>query len=308
MELAGLGAARLARPLPPGHVAGEIPAATAQDLGLAPGCLVVAGGHDQVAAALGAGVAAPGQALYAMGTVECMVIASAELRLAAGLRDANLCSYDHAAPGCRAHLAYNLTGSNLITWFRDQFAAADTPAVGAGYDRMFEHLPEEPSDLLVLPYFTASGTPYFDAHARGAILGLGFQHDRFDILKAMVEGLAMEMRLNLELLASQGIGVDHFRATGGGTRSRAALQTKADVLQIPITPTLDSEGGCLGTALLARAALDSRPLHNYLPQWVRLGETIVPNPAHRIAYDETYARYQQLYPALKPLLRPAQIP
>jgi len=304
LTLVGITPERLARPLPSGAMVGAISSIIAKELGLAVGCKVITGGHDQVAAALGAGVAAPGQALYAMGSVECMVVVSDHYRLADGLREANLCSYDHVVSGCHTHLAYNLTGSNLLAWYRDQFASGAKPETGSVYDWMFRQMPKQPTDLLVLPYFTATGTPHFDAYARGAILGLEFRHNRFDILRAMVEGLALEMRLNLELLAAQGIGVDQFRATGGGTRNRSVLQIKADVLRTPITPTLESEGGCLATAMLAQAALDQRPVQDYLPQWVKLGETVQPNSATRSAYDEAYGRYQQLYRTLKPVLHP----
>ncbi len=303
LTLAGLTPTQLARPLPSGTIAGEIPGDAAATLGLARGCVVVAGGHDQVAAALGAGVTTPGHALYAMGSVECMVVASGGYRLSEGLRAANLCSYDHTVAGCYAHLAYNLTGSNLITWFREQFAADTHPADGSVYDRLFAGMPSEPTDLLVLPYFTSTGTPYFDPRARGAILGLGFRHTRFDILRAMVEGLAFEMRLNLELLAAQGIPVDHFRATGGGTRSRAALQVKADVLQRPIIPTRQSEGGCLATAMLAQAALDGRPVAELASRWVTLGEPVEPDPRVAATYEAAFARYRRIHPALQPLVR-----
>ena len=273
-------------------------------MGLAPGCQVVSGGHDQVAAALGAGVADAGQALYAMGSVECVVVGSDRYVLSPGLRAANLCSYDHAVPGCRAHLAYNLTGSNLLAWYRDQFAAEAKPEAGLVHDWMFARMPKAPTDLLVLPYFTATGTPHFDPRARGAILGLEFRHSRFDILAAMIEGLALEMRLNVGLLSGQGIPVRHFRATGGGTRSRAVLQIKANVLQTPITPTLESEGGCLAMAMLARAALDHRPVQDCLPRWIKLGPTVEPDAGTKPAYDEAYGRYRELYETLKPVIRP----
>ena len=304
LDLVGLTPDRLARPLPSGAVAGEIPPSVTQELGLASGCQVVSGGHDQVAAALGAGVATAGQALYAMGSVECLVAVSDRYRQSAGLRGANLCTYDHTTPDCRAHLAYNLTGSNLVAWYRDQFAAEARPQTGSVYDWAFAQMPTRPTDLLVLPYFTATGTPHFDPRGRGAILGLEFRHNRFDILAAIIEGLAFEMRLNLELLAAQDIAVREFRATGGGTRSRAALQIKANVVQRPITPTLESEGGCLATALLARAALDHRPVHDYLAQWIKLGPAVEPDPTTRGIYEEAYGRYQQLYRTINPLLRP----
>jgi len=304
LEWAGLEPERLARPMPSGSVAGEVAPSMARSLGLAPGCRVIAGGHDQVAAALGAGVAAPGQALYAMGTVECVVAVSREYRLAGGLRDANLCTYPHTVPGCHAHLAYNLTGANLAAWFREQFLPTGGAGETPGFGGLFARMPRTPTDLLVLPYFTSSGTPHFDVRARGAVVGLNFRHTRDDILRAMVEGLAFEMRLNLERMGQCGIPVHSFHATGGGTRSLEVVQIKADVLQAPITPTLDSEGGCMAAALLAWAALEGRPVQECLGSWVRLGPVVDPNPAHKGHYDEAFARYRGLYHALRPLSAP----
>jgi xylulokinase len=71
-------------------------------------------------------------------------------------------------------LAYNLSGGNVLRWFRHEWAAPEVAAAaetGADvYDLILDLMPECPSKLMVLPYFTGSGTPHFDNHTPAAIL------------------------------------------------------------------------------------------------------------------------------------------
>src|ERR1019366_4119257 len=166
LERVGLRADQLARPLRSGSVAGTIPAAIGNQLGLAPGAFVVTGGHDQPCGALGAGATAPGVAMYATGTVEGITPAFGQPVFAPALQHNNLCTYDHAAPGMFTTVAYSLTGGNILKWYRDQFAP------GQDYAEILKTAATEPTNLLVLPDWTPSGTPYFDLHTPGAIIGL----------------------------------------------------------------------------------------------------------------------------------------
>ena len=112
----------------------------------------------------------------------------------------------------------------------------------------------EPTDLLVLPYFTPSGTPYFDAQTPGAILGLRLATTRGQVLRALIEGVAMEMRLNLEILAESGLA---GRAVAGHRRRGKepdAGATQGRRARRPITTLAVTEAGCLGVAMLACAA------------------------------------------------------
>jgi xylulokinase len=108
-------------------------------------------------------------------------------------------------------------------------------------------------ELMALPYFTQSGTPYFDTETRGAILGLRFSTKRSDILRALLEGIAFEMRLNLDILDRSDIRISELVATGGGARNPKWLQLRADVLNRPISVARTTEAGCLGVAMLAKA-------------------------------------------------------
>jgi len=293
---------RLARPLASGGVAGAIPAGIAGELGLPRDVLVVAGGHDQPCGALGAGATEPGVAMYASGTVECICPAFDRPIMTDTLQQANLCTYDYVLPGHYTTVLFSLTGGNLLRWFRDEFGQIEklnaTRSGSDAYSLLLEELATEPTDLLVLPYFTPSGTPYFDADLPGAILGLRLSTRRGEVLRALLEAVALEMRLNLDLLAEAGLATHELRAIGGGAKSRALVQLKADVTGRAITTMAVTEAACMGAAMLAAAAHTGRPAAELTRQWVRPTGAVEPDPARAKRYDERFATYRRLYPAL----------
>jgi len=305
LEAVGLVPEQLARPLPSGSVAGTISRAIARRLGLGRNVIVVAGGHDQSCGALGAGVTAPGVAMYATGTVECIAPAFSEPILTEGLRKSNLCTYDHTVSGMYATVAFSLTGGNILKWFRDQFGAEEVRRAHAGgrsaYDLLLAEAGDDPSGLLVLPYFTPSGTPYFDTSTNGAILGLRLSTTRGEVLRALLEGVAFEMRLNLEILDQSGCKVSELRAIGGGAKSPVWTQLKADVIGKPITALNETEAGCLGVAMLAMAADTGTSVKKLSGQMVTPSRTFVPDPERGSHYNQQFAAYKRMYPVLKEL-------
>jgi xylulokinase len=299
----GLDPSRLAPPVASGTVVGEIASSVAAELGLPAGVKVVAGGHDQPCGALGAGVAEPGAAMYATGTVECICPAFAEPIIAENLMQNNLCTYDHAVPGMYTTVAFSLTGGNLLRWFRDEWGQVERDEArrtGADpYDLLLREMPGEPTDLTVLPYFTPSGTPYFDAEVPGAILGLRLGTTRGQVLRALLEGVAMEMRLNVDILDRAGLHIREFRAIGGGAKNVALTQLKADVLDRPITTLAVTEAGCLGVALLACAADTGARRQDLVGAWVKPQQVVDPDTARAAVYRQTFQAYQALYPCIK---------
>lgn len=307
-----LDAARLAPPVHSGTVVGEIPAAMAAELGLPPGVKIVAGGHDQTCGALGAGVAEPGRAMYATGTVECICPAFREPIFDDVLRTNNVCTYDYTIDGMYASIVYSLTGGNLLRWFRDQLSREEVnEAERTGedvYGLILAQMPEEPTDLQVLPYFTPSGTPYFDAKLPGAVLGLRLESTRGQLLRGLLEGVAMEMRLNVDILDRAGLAIDEFRAIGGGAKSSVLTQLKADVLGRPITTLEVTEAGCLGAAMLACAADRSETdgktiLQELATTWVKPTSSVEPHAGRASRYAEKFEQYRMLYPALSEIWR-----
>jgi len=305
LDSVGLDRSRLARTLPSGAVVGTVPPEVARELGLPEGVIVVTGGHDQTCGALGAGVASPGRAVYATGTVECITPAFTEPIFSDELFRNNLCTYDFTAKGMYTTVAFCLTGGNLLKWFRDEFAQAEVAEAKkldiSPYELILRDMPEEPSKLLVLPYFTPTGTPYFDTEVKGAILGLRLTTSRAEILRGLLEGVALEMRLNMDILDRSGIEVSELIAIGGGARNAKWTQLKADVLNKPISIAAVTEAGCLGVAMLARAADTGEDLESLVRGWVRITDVVRPNAAKSALYAERFETYLRLYPSIKTL-------
>jgi len=306
LSAVGIKPSQLAKPLPSGAIVGTIPAELSQQLGLAEGAFVVTGGHDQPCAALGAGVTKPGTAVYATGTVECITPAFSEPVFSQTLQKCNLCTYDHTVPGMYTTVAFSLTGGNILKWFRDEFGVAEIEqARQTGrnpYELLLETAGNTPSDLLVLPYFTPSGTPYFDTTTRGAILGLQLSTKRAQLIRALLEGVALEMRLNLVILAECGCIVNELRAIGGGAQSDIWNQLKADVIGKQITVLDITEAGCLGVAMLARAADTSEPIVELARKWIKPISVKHPRPEFITHYENRFQTYRRLYPALRQLM------
>ncbi|MHC4123499.1 MAG: FGGY-family carbohydrate kinase, partial [Planctomycetota bacterium] len=176
LDKVGIDATVLPKPLPSGEVVGKVKKQISQQLGLSQDVIVAAGGHDQPCGAFGAGVVEPGIASYATGTVECITPAFNQLTLNDTLKNSNLAVYPHVVGGLYITIAFNLTGGNLLRWYRDQFAHEEVRLAQESdqdaYDLIIKQAPAEETNLLVLPHFVSTGTPHFDTSSTGAILGL----------------------------------------------------------------------------------------------------------------------------------------
>ncbi len=303
LQSVGISPDQMAKPLPSGTVVGNIDLEISQKLGLADHTFVVSGGHDQPCGALGAGAAKPGMAMYATGTVECITPAFASPIFSDDLRKHNICTYHHAVSGLFATVAFSLTGGNILKWFRDEFgfqevAEAELKGVDA-YKLLLDAAGDKPSDLLALPYFTPSGTPYFDTNTKGAILGLRLSTTRGELIRALLEGVAFEMRLNIEILKKSGCEISELRAIGGGAKSEIWTQLKADVTGKKITVLNVTEAGCLGVAMLACASKTGVPIQEIAESWVRPISTVSPKPENKSWYDDQFRKYQNLYSVIK---------
>jgi xylulokinase len=303
LDFVGVKIGQLSRPLQSGSVAGYIDPEIAKGLNLQEKTCIVTGGHDQPCSALGAGAMDPGVAVYSSGTVECITPAFNKPIFTRELRKNNLCTYDHTAPGMYATVAFSLTGGNLLKWFRDQFGKAEVDQALKSnrdpYELLLDQMPAEPSRLLVLPYFTPTGTPYFDVSVKGAILGMDMSTTREEIMKGLLEGVAFEIKLNLDILRESGYEVKELRVIGGGARSKNHVQLKADVIGMPITILDVTEAGCMGVAMLVKAYTTGENVGKIPAAWVKPLAKVEPKQAGH--YDRKFSVYKKLYPALKNL-------
>jgi xylulokinase len=308
LDAGGLTSDQLPRLARAGTKVGTLPPSVARRLHLPTGVLVVLGGHDQACAALGCGALEPGMAMNAVGAVECLAVTLAAPVTNRAMLDNHYACYPHVIPERYLTLAYNFTGGSLLRWYRDTFGMhEDEEALESGMgfpDVLLAKASREPSPVLVLPHFTAAGTPWLDPRARGAIVGLTLTTPKAHIIKGLFDGLAYELRLNLDRLADAGITVRLLRVVGTGARTPAWLQLKADVLNRHVMGICSPDAPALGAAHLAGVAAGHfRDLEDAVHRTICLGPRTEPHPDDAARYDRPYRLYQQLYPALRGIVQ-----
>jgi len=119
--------------------------------------------------------------------------------------------------------------------------------------------------------------------------------------RAVLEGVAFGLRDSLELIRSAG-PIAQVRVTGGGARSALWRQILADVLNVELITVNTTEGAAYGAALLAGVGAGHwATVAESCAATIRPVERTAPLAAHVPAYEQAYAHYRTLYPALKPL-------
>ncbi len=303
LSLAGLDAAMLAKPAAPGTVIGEI---GKNELNFPEGAILAAGLHDQPAGILGAGIE-PGQSMLATGTVVCLGVLLNRQVDAKIMTANNLCRYPTFGNNF-INIAWNFTGGSALKWFRDNLASDIVQqAQNTGndpYDLIVSQIPNAPTNLILLPYFTTTGTPYLDAQVSGMLMGLTLKTDRFEIARAIMEGVAYELKVNQQLLSQADVEINLYKAIGGAAKSDIWMQIYADILNRPITVLRTTECAAWGVALLgAHSAGLLRDLPDvYARKIAKTGKQFEPRQEIATLYDKRMKIYAQLYKKNKSLL------
>ena len=260
----------------------------------ADGIAVAAGAGDQAAGALGVGVAGPGALSVVLGTSG---VVFAALPAYEPEPEGRLHVFCHAVPGTWHAMGVMLSAAGSLRWFRDAFAPA------AAYDELLtEAAGVEPGagGVLFLPYLSGERTPHADPRARAAFTGLGLEHGRAALVRAVLEGVAYAMRDSLELLQDVGVRAESGRASGGGARSRLWLRIVSSTLGLPLELTAVEEGAAFGAALLGAVAAGAfSDVHEAIEACIRTRERIEPEPGWSRAYEAGYPRFRALYPSLE---------
>jgi xylulokinase len=258
----------------------------------------IAGAGDQQAAALGVGVIEPGTVSVVLGTSGVVLAA---LPAYAHDPEARVHAFCHAVPGTWEAMGVMLNAAGSLRWLRDAVAPGTSFAALTAEAERWEAGAE---GLVFLPYLQGERTPHADPDARGAFAGISLRHDRGALVRAVLEGVAYGLRDCLELLRELGIAPARGRASGGGTRSRLWLEIVASVLGLPLELTAVEEGSAFGAALLAGVASGTfADAGSAAAACVRVRETIEPNAAWARTYEEGYARFRSLYPAIREVKR-----
>jgi len=304
LECAGVGEDKFGEPVQAGTVVGEVSSAVADELGLPRSVLLVAGGHDQPCAALGAGVIRGSIAVDGMGTVECITPAFDRPVISGSMAECSLVCVPHVIKDMYVTYAFNFTSGSMLKWFRNNFAfeeklESDKTGINV-YDVLINRASKVNTDVFVLPHFAGAATPYMDPQAKGVVVGLNINTSREELVKAILEGITFEMMVNLECLDNAGIKVNELRAVGGLAKSDYMLQLKADMMGKKIVSLNISEAGTLGVAILAGAASGVfKSVEDAVEKLIKVKKEYFPDEKAHQAYREKFRTYKKIYPAFK---------
>jgi xylulokinase len=291
----GLECRHYSEPLPMGTVLGTLRKDLAAEMGLSDTVKVVVGGHDQPVNAIGAGLR-ESCAVNSMGTSECITPIIDSMFPPEFIAQKNIPSEPLWEKGRFCCMAYNPSAGLLIQWFLATF----TDEKELPFAKFDGGVPPNPTRIMIQPYLMGSGTPYMESGDRLAMTGMDYGTTKFDIYRAILEALCLDQELNLAILREQQNPVTHVIATGGGSKSRAWLEIKADVLQIPVSTLEVKEAGALGCAILcAKAAGLYGSVEEAARNMSRVKDTIQPNPRHKDFYAEKFALYRKLHDHVK---------
>jgi len=313
LDLAGIDINKLAQVMPSGTITGQVKFEIATQLGLAglagnaesndesknEGIKVVTGGHDQICAALGAGVIDSSIAIDGTGTVECITPIFDRPILENSFLGNNYACVPYVIDGMYATYAFNFTGGAILKWFKNNFAKFESlKAKEQGisvYKLLDENASKTPTDLIVVPHFAGSATPDMNEDARGAFMGMTFDTDTSILYRAMIEGVTYEMLYNLEILEENGILIKELRAVGGGAKSSLWLQIKADITGKTIVSLETQEAGIVGAVILAGVATGVyKDLEVAAKVFVKSKKRVEPDPANEKIYQINYQRYKKI--------------
>lgn len=299
LEYIGVDRRMLPTVVAPGTVFGSVTEAAAKATGLRVGTVLIAGAGDGQCAAIGAGTSDPGVLYLNMGTAVVCGRSSTDYVWDRAYRTVA------GATGSGYLLeAFTSSGTYLVNWFREEFdRSADGKPIGTDYEAAAAALPPGSEGLLALPYWNAAQTPYWDSKARGALVGLTGRHGRAHMYRAILEGIAFEIKLEVAGLDGAGTPLRQVNVTGGGSRSELWVQMVADILNRPLTLCSEQETTALGAAMLGVVAVGLQPsMEAAAVTMVRYGRTVYPTADNRSRYDELWPVYRGLYKSLKPAL------
>ena len=287
-------------------IAGHISAQAAAATGLVEGTPVAGGAGDNAAAALGTGVCSEGQAFVTLGTSGVVFAHTPRPAVDPLGRVHTFCA---AVPGSWTAMSCTLAAGLSLRWARDELYTAEHERCqaqgGDAYDVMTAEAASVPSGadgLIYLPYLMGERSPVLDAQARGVFFGLTARHKKAHLTRAVLEGITLSQRHNLEVLHQMGIVPETLAACGGGGRSPFWRQMLADVLKCQVTTIESKEGPALGAAILAAVAAGIYPtVEQAVAVMVKRGEAWAqPDALQSSRYDDIYQLYQSLYPTMRP--------
>ena len=299
---------KLPEPVAVGSIVGTLLPDVAEALGLPDTTPVLSGINDTQAGAIAAGAWRGDHAGLAIGTTSVIATHIGKKKLnplrmlftmPSPLGDTYLVAAENGVAG--AAVDHYL---NRYVYADDAFGApAETLDRYQAFDAAIEGSAAGAGGVLFLPWLAGSMAPTSDGRMRGGFVGMGLDTTRHDLVRAVGEGVALNLRRlqgPVEKFVDRDISSYSFY--GGGSGSPAWAQVIANVLERPVHRL--AAGGfanAIGTALFGFDHLGMASAHD-LADRLPVTDSFEPEPAHRSRYDDLYSTFEAAYKRTRPVM------
>lgn len=301
VDRAGVDATRLPELTRSLMVLGTIRADVADELGVGRDVQVVTGANDSIAAAFGSGALDPGQGTIMLGTTGVLTVhhpvrhvdtAKFIVTMPSALEDRYYVVAEAGLGGKLVEVALNeamgadLSNGPPTAIFEQALQLAGKSVPGSG-------------GVMFLPWVFGALSPAPDPRHRGAFVGISLSTSRADLARAMLEGIALQMRwLADEVEAALGVPFDRIRFVGGGALSDLWAAIMADVVGRPIEQLENPRhANARGAGLMAFVSTGQLTVDD-LPSLVPVRARYEPDDSARALWHERLAVYRDLHAVL----------
>ena len=261
-----------------GTAAGKIDPALADELGLSHDVVIAVGAQDQKCASLGAGISSS-VATASLGTASCIERLS-DRPVADARRRIPLFSY--LWPGAWAFEGIINTAASSYQWFRNNFAKGisypELDVLAAEADKKGER-------CFFFPYLAGMTSPFWGDMPAG-FTDLSLATDTGQLAMAVMDGVACNIRANLEVIEEVTGASEELRLFGGGAVSPFWCRHVADITGKRVVTLRSPETALAGAAMLACKAVEGD-----FPKLDQTDQVYEPDAAHAAVYEEYYQKY-----------------
>ena len=302
---AGIDIDKFPRVEPSTHVAGGITRQAAKETGLAPDTPVVCGSGDGIAAAVGSGCVLDGDAHCYVGSSAWLGLTTREAIYDEEQRTIN---WAHAVPGKISPCGPMQAAGGSFSWMQRELCVSETNEAAERGESPFlpinARIAESPpgaNGLLFLPYLLGERSPRWNPDARGAFIGLSLEHKRADVMRSVIEGVALNLRLILDIFRRK-TEINRIVVLGGGVQGDIERQIIADVFGVEIQwPNYLEEATSMGAAVIG--GVGAGVLHDFsdINRFITIEAVQRPTPKHVEVYQRMLPLVDACYNALAPV-------
>ncbi len=279
--------------VPSDSVIGTVTAKAAAETGLPEGLPVACGAVDNTCMSLGATGIAEGEVYASLGSSAWLAVTSRVPIIDIKTRPF---VFAHVKKGLYTSGVSIFSAGNSFRWIRDLLYGPQS-GTGGVYDLMNEEAARVPAGsrgVLFNPTLAGGSAQEPSPDLKGGFMGLTLSTTRADMTRAAMEGIAMALRLTLDILRTRTDLSGAVLLTGGCSKSALWRRIFCDVFGIPVRKTsIDQDAASLGAAAAAAVSVGLWPGYDRIPELHVPVEVLAPQPDNVLLYSRLLEKYRE---------------